>query len=334
MKTKIFIVALYCALAMRPAARADDSEPQLVDCGKVKIVTYEGTASEDGRYAVGWTIRPRDKKTKPVDWSKWSPDDDDDEKFFDLYRWDASFDGNAPYQFAECIVDLKRRKFIEIDTDEHIGFEMKWGAEANGLRYGLYSKDRHMGTTMLLLVSAGKAGMRQADLLDDANHAVDALLRERVPAKFDKFCATFFTLNDVGRDSADIGFSAENFNNHDDDVEGSITVRLADGAVESVLSGDTIGDAFDKDRALSKADKELNQIYSNLKKSLPPSGRAALQEEQRKWIKQRDDEAYAAGEKAYLATGDADKESAAIALALLKNTQKRAGELKARLGKY
>ena len=329
---KILLIAVCCALAARFAARADDSAPELVDCGKVKIVTYAGTASEDGGYALGWTIRPRDKKTNPVDWSKWSPDDTDDAKFFNLYDWAGSGDKDPAYQFAEFIVDIKRRKFIEIDTDEHIGLETKWSAEANGLRYGLFAKNKHRGTSMLLLVAAGKAGMKPVDLLDSARDAVIDLVQERVPAKFDQFSAVFFTLKNITGNSAKIGFSAENFDNHDDDVNGSITVRLEDGAIESVFTDDAIGKAFDSDRALSKADKELNQVYSNLLKGLPAPGRAALQNEQRNWIKQRDEEAYKAGEKAYLAThGDAEKESAAITLALLEFTQKRAAELKARL---
>src|SRR5438477_237385 len=59
------------------AAESDDNPltGHLIECGTDKVVLFRHPASPNRRYAVGWTLRKNGKESKPVDWTKWNPDE-------------------------------------------------------------------------------------------------------------------------------------------------------------------------------------------------------------------------------------------------------------------
>jgi uncharacterized protein YecT (DUF1311 family) len=320
-----FLSAVLCGLLFGAMPFAWGQEEQLVDWGKTKIVPF--SASEDGRLAVGWTIRPARKNVKPVDWSLWSAEDTDDVKFFGRYPWDQSMAENPSYELVEVVADLKTRKFVEIDSGDKTGLDVIWsGAVAGGRRYGLLGKWHHRGSTMLTLVVEDKAGLRTVDLLGGAEAAVDDFASERAPNV--NFSGTFFTLVGIEGNTAWVEFSAENFDNHDEDAEGILTMRLPDGAVRKV-DGLAADDLIKSDAALAKADAMLNNIYGKLLKRLDAAGRQALKNEQRDWIERRDSDATDAGEKPQNKTAEEVRE--AKVKSLLDATRRRTAELQKRL---
>lgn len=338
MKTKILIIAACCALAARFAARADDSEPQFVDCGGVMIVTFANGLSRDGRYTIGWTIRPRSKKAKPVDWSLWKSGEGENAKFQDRYAWDEEQTKNPPYELAVFVVDLKQHKAVEFNDTWAPASNpaVSWSREINGRQYGFLRKVRHFGTCDYWLIATDGKEMRAVDILKGLGKAVDQFMDKNAASKAGKDRFAFFSADDnpgnmvsVDGSMAWISFSVENFDNHDDDVTGILTLRLPDGAVADVSDKiDAAGLPFKEDAALAKADGDLNQVYAKLQKQLNPGGREALKKEQREWIERRNSAGADAAGKASAGWADPD---IARNKALLDFTLKRAAELKARL---
>lgn len=297
-----------------------------MDLGKTKMVAV--SVSDDGRLAVGWTLRPAHKNVKPVDWSLWSADDTDSGKFFDRYPWDPSTSDLPPYEIVELVADLKTGKSVEIDSGDKRALSVIWSkAEAGGRRYCLLSKSRHWGATVLTLVVAEKGELRVVDLLGGAEEAAQKFANKLKPKVI--FTSMFFDPKGFDGNTARIGFSAENFDNHDDDVEGTLTVRLPDGAVQKTtgeeVKPDERHDPFKDNPVLAKADGKLNEIYGRLLKRLDATGREALKKEQRAWIARRDADAGHAAE--------IEKTEAAKEKVLIDATERRTTELQERMAK-
>lgn len=281
----LFVQAAQVAQVAR--GQEADEAGQLVDCGTDKVVTFPKTMSRDGRFAAGWTIRPARKSVKPVDWSQWS--DRNLGPFLERYPWDRAEFDKPPYVMVEGAVDLKRRLFVETGEGWMVPPNAVWSdAEAEGRRYGVLGKTRRRGARMLLLVVADKEGLRTVDLLDGAQKAVtDFLIRE---ARGLKFTGVFFTPQGFAGNVARVGFSAEDFYNYDQDIDGTLTIRLPEGTVQEVKRK-TERDPFTDNPELAKAEARLQEVYVKLLGQLNAPGRTALEKEQTAWAAKRDRDA-------------------------------------------
>ncbi|HWB60662.1 MAG TPA: lysozyme inhibitor LprI family protein [Chthoniobacteraceae bacterium] len=155
-----------------PRDSAEDHERfRLTDVGGTKVVIFTKTVSPDGRYGLGWTVLPVDKKkTSRVDWSEW---DAHDCCSMDEYHIRDKDDPTAPYESVDCMVDLKEKKILRLPTDspasafyqaaftdaegsaydfwhdpgftgyDHGYFAAAWGPEVHGRRYALIENDEY-----------------------------------------------------------------------------------------------------------------------------------------------------------------------------------------------
>ncbi|HWB58278.1 MAG TPA: lysozyme inhibitor LprI family protein [Chthoniobacteraceae bacterium] len=332
-------------------ARGDDLF-KLVEAGGMKVVIFNHMKSPDGRFALGWTI-------VGVDWSTW------DGGSFGEAQSDRS-NHAKPHEEVDCVVDLKEKKMLRLPTDEPFipytgpnSAGISWGPETNGVRHALVTnpvtnEDGSSSTTLnAWLVTIDPRGMREMEITDALNRKAVALLVSLRPVTNNEYTTTFPFLSwtfdgkgkDVFRDAvvyrddmADVPFHAGpvdsvNLRHVYQPVEGTITVRLSDGAVLKGWSDTPVDDPFASNPMLKKADAELNQTYAALIRALPRAAANALREEQRTWIERRNTRANnAADEAAEQTRGD---ESAASARArdksLLESTRKRTVVLKKQL---
>lgn len=301
-------------------ARGQEEAGQLVDCGTDKVVTFPKTMSKDGRFAAGWTIRPARRSVKPVDWSQWA--EREESRFFERYPWDRAEVVRPPYVMVEGAVDLKRRIFVEVGEGWMVPPDAVWSdGESDGRRYGVLSKTRRRGARMLLLVVADKAGLRTVNLLDGAEKAMADFLRKE--ARGVMFTGVYFTPEGITGNVARVGFSAENANNYDEDVEGVLTMRLPDGAALEVRRKSE-RDPFADNPELAKAEARMQEVYGKLLGQLDAAGQAALEKEQTAWAAKRDRDAKAA---VSMPTAKGWSAQEAYETALLDATQERTSEL-------
>jgi uncharacterized protein YecT (DUF1311 family) len=296
-KATLPVVSLCCAFAtglgILEAAEKSGKQP-LIDCGNDKVILFEGAESKDGRYAVGWTIRPPNKTAKPVDWSLW--DAEDNSKLLDRYV----LEGDSNYDVINCVIDLPQKKILELPFDywpdqNRRSLGVFWSSEISGRRYCLVQYEARFETEKLSLIKIEKSGMSQMDLVNRLEKVVRKTLQERMPFIFKKFAISYpeSDWDDVGYApafhaiSVDIPFTANLPKSSFDRVTGTVTVHLPEGNVMKVACDTPGDDPFYDDAKLAKADLELNAIYAELQKQLNPKELAVLKKEELEWIEKR-----------------------------------------------
>lgn len=324
-----------CAATGGTAVAEPDASGRVADLGTMKVAIYKKTESKDGRYAAGWTIECVDKKAEPVDWSLLNIGQPWD--FLERYGLGNGEDAKSRYAFTNGVVDLRQKKFLEMRAEypeapltTHGDIAVWWGPMTNGRGYGFVVFVGKFDTPNLLLVSTGPDGMKATELAPALTKAAMRVVRDKRPrdgGAFDEG-VNFGTPGDIlfHGGFADVPFEAEIPKQYErGDVKGTVTVRLADGAVMKARSDTKRDDPFEYNAELKEADAELNAVYGKLLRTLGADDAKLLKEEQRDWIAQRDSDARDAADFAegdYISTRDKS---------LLDSTQKRAAELKQRL---
>jgi hypothetical protein len=335
------------ALLFLPAWGDDDTSKRLIDVGTTKVAVFEETVSSDGRYAIGWSIRPHTKNAKPVDWSLWDPNDAS--KLTNVCTYlPGEISDDDDYELYDCVIDLKAKKILELAsadpeyTGKNRGFlAVAWSPAGKGTRYALFENDFRFSNVNLWLITIDSSGMHQKDLAADLNKATAHIVAEKRPLTHQTY-QTIYSVATGGvasippvafHDStvilpfeSDIPKSGEDFT----EVDGLITIKLADGSIIKAISNTPRDDPFQDIPAMAKADHQLNQIYGQLSQKIPSDQRADLKKDQLAWIDQRDADAAkamdeSAGDPSAHDIRDARNKS------LLESTQKRAKELQDRL---
>ena len=314
------------------ACRAWTSEDGyvLTDFGKTKVLVLKGSETKDGAYALGWTVRAKDAKTPPVDWSQWDKDEGQPRGFFGTYVYN-NLQPN-PYEYVDLVLDLRHKKMLVLPDGEfvnsHACLEIAWGPEVHGRRFGFVeNRGRHEEINVWLISMEG-AKMRVADLYDALKKGVAPLLRDRRPYDYGVYDKWFpVNGNAYGErwvvfhgDSADVPFEGDN--SHDDtEFKGWVSVRLPEGKAGKAWSDVPRYDPYAGDSKLAVMNRKLNAIYSDLLPQLKPGARAALEKEEREWVRERDGDA-----RKMAWSGDSTFQTY---LPMLEATWKRASILKA-----
>lgn len=105
---KPWCALLLCLVVLtRSATARDPQDGGLVDCGSEKVAVFEGTASPDGRFAFGWTVR-RARNQMPVNWATYNPENLWD--WLDAYPFDPDAK-DAEYRLVNGVLDLREHGF-------------------------------------------------------------------------------------------------------------------------------------------------------------------------------------------------------------------------------
>jgi len=347
MKATAFILVFFVVLP----AWGDNVVPQrLVDTGRDKAVVFEETVSPDGRYAIGWTIHPLHKDTKPVDWSQWNSANP--EKFVMSYINPLSDDEVHGYAVVRYLIDLKGGRLLVLLSDPEKfdfpqgGADSVWSKLDRGRRYALVQSGDSW-TTGLWLITIDSTGVHQANLVGSFDKAVLPVLREKRPLYFLGYETTYLLQGGNASikkasftdSSATIAFKADTYKQnalppYDDSsaVEGYLTFQLSDGTVTKVWSDTVRDDPMQDVPELAQATRQLDEVYNELHHKLSWMQWADVENAQTVWY---DDELLTGGAAA-LRKALVDHNSAHDAHAVrdkffLESTQKRLAVLKAQL---
>jgi hypothetical protein len=338
MKRTCPVLVLLCVLS----AHADNVSPQkLVDAGGDKAVFFEETTSPDGRYAIGWTIQPRNH-AKPVDWSRWQPVNP--EKFAWSYVSPLS-DEEQNYELARCLIDLKSGSLTTLSPDlRRSDFPERaagivWSEPDHGRRCALIEFGNGAWTTNiawsmeLWLITIDATGIHQVNLVDSFYKALQPVLHEKRPLYAFAYEPAYLlqggkiTFTDS---SARIAFKADDTELHFDSsaVEGTLTFRFSDGGVTNVSSDTVRDDPMQDVPELAEANRQLKEVCDELHRK---GDWAEVSNTQTVW----EDDVLLTGADAALRKALVDH-SAHDALAardkfFLETTQKRMTELEAKL---
>jgi uncharacterized protein YecT (DUF1311 family) len=293
---------------------------------------------------VGWTIRPAQKGTPPVDWSKWDRTDPD--KLLRLYDWQCygyQDKLRLPYEVVDFVFDAHTGKTAKLHTrsphwtGKRDGSEMTavWYSGMDGLTYGLVENGQGgFGTENFWLVSLSETEMQVKDLKTAMRNAVNGILRERRPEIAAGDFAVSFTTKS-GDDTHNGGaFAKVPFvanapvsDQKEFQLSGALNIRFSDGAVVGAVSDAKRLEPFLNNEELRKADGELNAIFQAALKSMSPKDAASFKQKERDWIAQRDaDASQAVNIMPYGSTQQASEQ--ARENSLLESTKKRIQELK------
>jgi len=318
----------------------------LVDTDLGKAMLFPGLVSRDGRYSIGWTIQPATSGGPSIDWSHWDPADPD--KLLRRYDWQRyAYMGGVtlPYKAVNFIVDTRTGKTAHLPSEQpnwpgkKDAWEMvaHWYAGANGRRYVLIeSGQENDNVANFWLVTLIETQMQVKDLTTTMRKAVDGILRERRPEVAASDFLVSYPLK-VGEEAVnESGFAEVPFlaNAPDSDqgefqLSGTITIRLSDGTVATVSSGEKRLEPFVTNKELQKADETLNAIFQTVLKSMPSKDAQAFKQEERDWIVQRDADA---SQAVNIISGSTQRAcEAARESSLLDSTKKRIDELNRRL---
>lgn len=230
------LLSLLFAVLLAPSlsAQAPPDDPQagtLVDCGNEKVAIFERTESRDGRFALGWTVRPNRKKD-PVDWSTYQRDDP--LAFLEKYPDDVEKPDAGDYVLVNGVLDLRAKTFVPLPGKDpyfpgynHHGLAVAWSEERNGARYALVSNDSRFSTDELFLVRLGAGPVWIVDLSPEADKAVAKRMRRRDPKDYRDYETTYDP-----RSEADSGTPRTEFRKN------SVTVHFDTGVPKSEVNTD------------------------------------------------------------------------------------------------
>jgi len=291
--TVLFVMAI-CASAVEQDDGSEKNQP-LINCPGGPVVLLENGVSPDGRYGVGWTVRPG-KGAKPVDWSPYKKEG---REFVD----DLLVTEETNYEIYNCFVNIREEKMIDLPSgnsywwkENHAEYGVFWSSGTKLPRYCLMQNQKRFATYNLFLIKVDSSSMSQMDIVPQLEKAVRPLLRTLRPIYWKDMAISYpnSEWDDVYKEpvfhgaTVDIQFNADLEKAGYDQVTGWITVSLPAGKVLKVACDAKRDDPFQDYPALAKADRELNDEYALLQKKLDPAARAKLKKEQLEWLKQRD----------------------------------------------
>ena len=279
----------------------------LIELQGEHAVLVAGSQSADARYAAGWTVRPK-KGQVPVKWENFEKEDN---SFREDYVW------NDNYVVTNVIVDLARQAIAVtlpfsdpyFGGKNHGGLHTVFGPERDGRRFAIVSSDGKWNSHDVAVVDLEGDRAIAADILKVLNAAVDKYISTQSNATKrlnpEDYATDYrlFELPELGlltgfsdAETVRIPFSSE--------VPKAAEARAFAGTILLRLSRDKSGpragagevreydkdpDPTQDDPRVAATDKELNAAYAAARKALNAAGKANLLEEQRAWIKERDE---------------------------------------------
>jgi uncharacterized protein YecT (DUF1311 family) len=298
------LLRLRCALSLFAltlfAIQSPADSGELVRIGDNRYVLEPDSDSPDRRFALAWTVVPKDRSVPPFDWSKWSPENPfaplDDPSVSDVDDKSSSY----KYLARSILVDKERKFATPLDvTLCRISKHMVSGSSASWSISWVFNQDEKPGAVIqtvgrrgltglyVLMVGGSKPSVVSVfdPLLDFARAE---LKRGRVKN------VESFNLSSVEvRKAASPAEVALHYSisplagepNYERDArlvigEGKVSVQQA--GQSSAKTSDAGGGSVDE------ADSRLNQLYKLLQGKLSPEKMTALRTEQRQWIKNRD----------------------------------------------
>jgi len=315
----------------------------LIGTDKGKGLLFSGMGSKDGRFALGWTVRPVKNGDEPVDWSRWDPTDPD--KLLRHYDWQSyGLQPPPPYQAVDFVIDLQTRVTADLPTDNaywpwkrDCQMVTAWRAGPDGRLYALVENDYGESTENFWLLKLSGKGMVVKEMTADLRKAVNGILRERRPevAAADYMVSYRLKGNEEAEKEGglfDIPFvaNAPISDQGEFQLSGTATIRLLDGTVAGVASDAKRLEPFVDNEALRKADEKLNMIFQAALRSMSPKDAEAFKQNEREWIAKRDaDASQAVNVTPYGSTQQAYERAREDSL--LQSTKKRIKELQDRI---
>ena len=202
---KRFCLLLLCLGFFATLAAGQNAEVALagalVRCGNEQVAIIEDSASKDGRFAAGWTIRPKGKQAA-VDWSAYRRDDT--LPFLKKYGLNDNpgKDGDDPdkssYRLVNGVLDLRAKTFTAFAFESpyfpdkyRSELEAAWSVDRHGVRYGVLANSvgsNHTDNNVdLQLVAFGPGGVRVTDLKPGADQAVRNFMQRRDPKDYKRY---------------------------------------------------------------------------------------------------------------------------------------------------
>jgi uncharacterized protein YecT (DUF1311 family) len=317
----VLCLAIDWCLLSTPCLRAaddDDNNPlkgHLIDCGTDKVVVFSQPASPNGRYTVGWTLRPNLKQAKAVDWSKWSPEQSAN-LFLEPYNFlDPEIVGGgtaplvdaaksapvgpegrgAPYELLDVVVDLKKKTFLPLRSawpywpgKNHGELAVVWNSH-----HAVIVNQARFFTMNVWLVTMDETGMRERDLRDTLNDEVVPILKAKRPLTYNSYGIDYWpesNLEDLkfSGPTVHVPFSADIPKSGYESVLGVVSVDMASGRVVKSRCPMKRDNPFLDNPELAKADSALNKTYQRLLSHLDKRQCDALIQEQCAWLAGRD----------------------------------------------
>ncbi|HEV7403231.1 MAG TPA: lysozyme inhibitor LprI family protein [Chthoniobacteraceae bacterium] len=302
-----------------------------IEIGTERAVLARHSKSADGRHALAWTVNDT-----AVDWALLESDAD---TFYTQY--DAK---------EIWVVDLPQKKKLAVlggsgsylRPGSQRTLSVAWGPVENGRRFALAAYDWKWGTDTLLLLEIGPGGCTQAPIGKPVDDAVVAHLKQTARKQEGPFDIQYLLtgLPELGKkigfsDAATVGlpFSSRNRKLDAPAASGVVVLKLAPGGpsptatVARIVPGAVTDDSFTDATRLARADKELNAVYTALRRQLDPAAQEALRTEQRAWIERREQQADAAVRE----QSEADSPRIVRDRTLWKLTEERTAELRGQL---
>ena len=256
MKPRCLLLGLLL-LTIHAYGQADSSalDGTLVRCGAERVAVLADTASKDGHFAAGWTIRPKGKQA-PVDWSAYRRDDP--LPFLKRYGLNdnPSEDGDDPdkssYRLVDGVLDLRAKTFTAFAfaspyfPDKYRSeLTAAWSEDRHGTRYGVVANSvgsNHTDNNVdLQLVEVGLGGVHFTDLKPAADQAVRSFMQRRDPKDYKRYAWHYdfeaigqhseATLTPFKGDTLTINFDAEVFLESNNQDAGLVSFALPKGIV-------------------------------------------------------------------------------------------------------
>jgi hypothetical protein len=245
-RTAIVLIFITAGIASLGAAGRPPSS-KIVRFGTETAVLFDGLKSPDGRYAVGWTIRPRSKDAQPVDWAGLKLNFV--YKFLDRYETQEPGRPDTPYELNNCVVDLHEKKMLVLPAEwanwpgngSHGSIDAAWSSASGQARYALVQNEGRFSTYNLWLVVIDDNGMHQLDLVPRLKEPVLQFLKKRKPSGYERYQLSY-PLHSSGTRKisfkgsvAEIPFSAEVPKSMEAPlITGTVKVALPDGVIDLV----------------------------------------------------------------------------------------------------
>lgn len=345
---KQIIAALMLCLAGGTLFAEDENTFQLVDCGKNdKVVLFPGTTSPDGRFAFGWTLRPRRSAASPVEWLEYRGGDAVPgilEKYD--FIWEGRYSdldkptekGGPPYRLLNVIVDLSQKRAQLIPTDypyfpnkNHAELKVVWGPAKGGVDCAVMGIDTRFSTEKLWLITARDSGIQLLEESKELGKRVEAILKEKRPLSYSAYDTVWLSAEVksgvFSEDGVHLDFSAGIPKRDYEGVDGVVVVDPVTGNILKTVCDAKRDDPFMDNPELAKADKELNRVYAKLQVQLDSKHQAALKKEQLAWLEERD-----SGNCPEVGWGESEEEfNQKRDQSLIASTKERTAELAKRL---
>ena len=232
---KPLLTLLLCLVVLTGrAAPRDPDDGDLVDCGPEKVAVFGDSVSPDGRYALGWTLRPASNPA-PVNWATYHPNNA--VEWLQAQQFETD-DARADYLIFNGVIDLRAHRFITLASRSAYwphknrgNMSVAWSHGAQLGKFAVVSNDTRFDTVDLWLIETNDAGVHVVDLIDPAEKSVQRFLHQRYRKRGDSLALTYGDVS-FKHGEATIDFEGEVPKSEDNFVaEGTVHVALPAGTI-------------------------------------------------------------------------------------------------------